>query len=222
MVSKDYYKILELPPSASPVEIKSSYRRLAIKYHPDTNGDNEISHLKFKEIHEAYKVLSNEKERKIYHQNILKKRVNAAGRNTSIPSSTLILDTAAILKQGQSLKNLVAQMDPERMDKQAIYLKTLNLFSVYNIAILKAEANGKINTQLILLTFDIAQYLPYKAIQKIAELLHAFPPPNDSLHRTIDKFVQKQKLNWLWSKYKLLFAFIIAALFCLLIYNMST
>jgi len=57
---EEYYKILELPPNASDDEIKKAYKKLAMKYHPDKNPDNkEESEKKFKEIAEAYEILTN-------------------------------------------------------------------------------------------------------------------------------------------------------------------
>jgi curved DNA-binding protein len=63
---KDYYKILEVPRDASQEEIKRAYRKLARKYHPDLNPNNKIAEEKFKEISEAYEVLSNPESRKKY------------------------------------------------------------------------------------------------------------------------------------------------------------
>lgn len=65
---KDYYKILGVKKDASQAEIKSAFRRLAVKYHPDkTNGDHK-SEEKFKEINEAYEVLKDPEKRKKYDQ----------------------------------------------------------------------------------------------------------------------------------------------------------
>ena len=63
---KDYYKILEVPREASEKEIKSSYRKLALKYHPDKNPGNEDFENKFKDINEAYSVLSDKEKRNFY------------------------------------------------------------------------------------------------------------------------------------------------------------
>lgn len=60
----DYYKTLGVPRSANPDEIKKAYRKLAREHHPDTGGDE----TKFKEINEAYEVLSDEKKRDLYDQ----------------------------------------------------------------------------------------------------------------------------------------------------------
>ncbi|MCI2229124.1 J domain-containing protein [Polaribacter sp. MSW13] len=62
----DYYKILGLSKSATEKEIKTAYRKLARKYHPDVNPDNKDAELKFKEINEANEVLSNSENRKKY------------------------------------------------------------------------------------------------------------------------------------------------------------
>ena len=65
MTKKDYYQILEVSKDASADEIKKSYRSLALKYHPDRNKDVNATE-KFKEIGEAYAVLSDESKRRMY------------------------------------------------------------------------------------------------------------------------------------------------------------
>ena len=62
----DYYKILEIPKSATEKEIKKAYRKLARKYHPDLNPNDKEAERKFKEINEANEVLSNPSNRKKY------------------------------------------------------------------------------------------------------------------------------------------------------------
>jgi curved DNA-binding protein len=65
---KDYYKSLEVSKTATADEIKKSYRKLARKYHPDVNPGDKAAEEKFKEISEAYEVLSNAENRKKYDQ----------------------------------------------------------------------------------------------------------------------------------------------------------
>ena len=56
-MARDYYEILGLSKSASDSEIKSSYRKLAMKYHPDRNPGDKKAEEKFKEISESYEIL---------------------------------------------------------------------------------------------------------------------------------------------------------------------
>jgi len=67
-MQKDYYKILGISENASADEIKKIYRTLAKKYHPDANPNNKSAEEKFKEISEAYYVLSDTKKRQEYDQ----------------------------------------------------------------------------------------------------------------------------------------------------------
>jgi len=65
-LEKDYYKTLGVPKSATTADIKKAYRELARKYHPDANKGDAKAEERFKEITEAYNVLSDEKQRKEY------------------------------------------------------------------------------------------------------------------------------------------------------------
>ncbi len=68
MSKRDYYEVLVVSKSATGDEIKKSYRRLAMKHHPDRNADDESAEAKFKEAKEAYEVLSDSEKRATYDQ----------------------------------------------------------------------------------------------------------------------------------------------------------
>ena len=65
---RDYYEVLAVQKTASGDEIKKSFRKEAFKYHPDRNAGDKAAEEKFKEITEAYDVLSDDQKRKIYDQ----------------------------------------------------------------------------------------------------------------------------------------------------------
>ena len=65
---RDYYEVLGVDKSASADEIKKAYRKSAMKYHPDRNPGDKTAEEKFKELGEAYEVLSDEQKRARYDQ----------------------------------------------------------------------------------------------------------------------------------------------------------
>src|ERR1700755_3661396 len=67
-LEKHYYRPLGVSKTAKPAEIKAAYRKLARKYHPDANKGDASAEERFKEISEAYSVLSDEKRRKEYDE----------------------------------------------------------------------------------------------------------------------------------------------------------
>ena len=68
MSKRDYYEVLGINRSADEKEIKRAYRKLAKKYHPDMNPGDKQAEQKFKEITEAYNVLSDQEKKKLYDQ----------------------------------------------------------------------------------------------------------------------------------------------------------
>ncbi|KAF2197648.1 DnaJ-domain-containing protein [Delitschia confertaspora ATCC 74209] len=78
VVDTAYYDALQVPPTATELEIKKAYRKLAIKLHPDKNPGDETAHQKFQAIGEAYQVLSDEQLRKQYDK---------YGKEGAVPSS---------------------------------------------------------------------------------------------------------------------------------------
>lgn len=68
MAEEDYYKLLGVEKTATAQEIKKAYRKLALKYHPDRNPGNKEAEEKFRQVSEAYEVLSNEEKRAKYDQ----------------------------------------------------------------------------------------------------------------------------------------------------------
>src|SRR5260370_30903715 len=68
MPKRDFYKVLDVPKTATEAEIKKAYRRLAMKYHPDRNPDDREAEESFKEAKEACEVLTDPHKRAAYDQ----------------------------------------------------------------------------------------------------------------------------------------------------------
>ena len=66
MAQRDYYEVLGVSRDASESEIKKAYRTMALKYHPDKNPGDEKAEAAFKEVSEAFEVLSDDEKRRVY------------------------------------------------------------------------------------------------------------------------------------------------------------
>ena len=67
-MKREYYEVLGVGRTATKDEIKKAYRKLALQFHPDKNPDNKDAEEHFKEVNEAYEVLSNDDKRRRYDQ----------------------------------------------------------------------------------------------------------------------------------------------------------
>ncbi len=88
MSKRDYYEVLEVTRTSTDTEIKSSYRRLAMKFHPDRNPGDQVAEERFKEAAEAYSVLADTQKRSLYdrfgHQGVSAAGSGAAGFDPTV------------------------------------------------------------------------------------------------------------------------------------------
>jgi len=117
--NKDYYKILGLNTSADKKEIKSAYRTLARKYHPDTNQGNKLSEQKFKEIGEAYSVLIDDAKKTQYDRlrGIAKKAPNSSEQAKKQASEAYADNKKTEEKKKEPEKRAFSEVFSEFVDK---------------------------------------------------------------------------------------------------------
>lgn len=161
----DYYKVLKISPKASTAEIKSAYRRLARKMHPDVNGGTEEATREFALIAKSYEVLSNAQERAAYDKQYLKAFHSSGSIHDS--DSVMYSDNShasrlrRIAYENRYNRIVDSIMDAERkevMALQKVIFPVVALFlSTCFVAIFKPKfwSNSEIIGKIVLLTLFI-------------------------------------------------------------------
>lgn len=209
---KDYYKILELPTSASLQEIKRAFRRLAQQYHPDKNNNSSMAAAHFREIQEAYKVLSNPKKREAYHYQ------RWYVRSTGKPFASAPLTPARILQECRLLQQYVASMNMFHVRFDAVSLHIRELLTENAIGILHEHNDKAVNHEIIQSVLKAAQPLPQKFFMPIADLLLQLAGDDATAQAGIEQALLHKKQRHAWDKYKWVLMLVITALMCWLMY----
>jgi hypothetical protein len=152
----NYYQVLNVSPKASSVEIKSAYRRLARKYHPDVNDGAEDASREFAKIAKAYEILGNPQERANYDRLILKQKYSDLSKNDSLFNSENLhakrwRQMAYERRYNEIIDRMIADERRESLALQKVIFPTVALFlSTCFVAIFKptfwknSHAVGKI------------------------------------------------------------------------------
>lgn len=212
MSSKDYYIILGVQPTASADDIKRSYRRLALKYHPDKNPGDIIAEATFREILEAYEILSDAKKREDYHY----KRLYTYNYKYK---ETTRATPQSILKEAVKLQQLVERADPFRINQDALLLQVAELINENNLSILEEEKQVSVNVQIMQVLLITCKPMHFQFYSQVHNKLMQIADENSKTILT-NFYKSKQKENN-WNKYKIIGAILLALLMCLAIFLVS-
>jgi molecular chaperone DnaJ len=150
MSRRDYYKILQVFPGSSTEEIKKSYRRLVLKYHPDRHNNNEHLTEHFREIQEAYETLTNPARRIEYDNKhgfaTLKKKIKT-------PQS--------VLSEANRLRNYVQTLSHSNIDQRALEFHLRQLTTEQTIYVLQGPELLVPRQELIHVVLDTSWFLSY-------------------------------------------------------------
>ncbi len=206
---KDYYKTLELEPSATVAEIKQAYRRLALLHHPDKNNDPYAIAM-FTEIKEAYEVLTNPSrkeqylQQRWYNQSIGKKKTQG------------IVTPVSVLKEALDLERYVSRLDTYRMDKQGLFEYINTQFDDATIEKLNSFAEQEVNDRIIEVTLKSLRVLKVEKAALIAERLAKLANPASKL--SIEEAMRVHRKRERWEDKEVLVIFLITFAICLLIW----
>lgn len=215
MQIKDYYKTLEIQPVATPLQIKKSFRQLALKHHPDKNPGNAIAEARFREIQEAYEVLSDPGKREEYnYKRWYNRSINEAFVNE-------LLTPTAILNECIKLVNHLQAVNAMRIDFDGLSYHIRQLLNNKNISILLQANDQLINMKIIEAILQPASLLPLKYTGPITDLLLRIAGNHETAIDCIAAFIAEQKQKHQWQKYKLVLVIGITLLLCGVIYWVS-
>lgn len=189
MQLKDYYKILGVKPSAALPEIKKAYRALAIKYHPDKNPDNALGEAQFKEINEAYSVLSNTRKRAAYDD---ERWLSGMGNNTKYNEA---ITPAWLLKVCVELNASLAKMDTHRMSQGTLQTYLMMILADAHLGVLLEENDKKINEAIISELIRATEKLELQYLDEVLRGLNTIAGNDTAIRQTIDNYATERYLQ---------------------------
>ncbi len=226
MPARDYYVVLNVQPGATQQEIKLAYRKLALQYHPDRNGGNIHTETLFKEINEAYSILSNQQKRADYNRLREAKTTSSNASQTRSqpyqkaqrPKSPVSGKT--ILFQCTHLRNVVENANPFSIDTDSLLAKIESLLSDSHIHILLYENKRIIISQVLHEILISCKPLPQNYFSSITPRLYSLAGNDAIMRNSIQQAIKQKRQDYIWQKYKFWWVLVITFLICALIYFM--
>ena len=213
MLLKDYYSILEVTPTATEQEIKKSFRRLVLRFHPDKNAGDALAETRFREIREAYEILSDTRQREEYNY----KRWYNRSLGKSFQAAPLT--PQGILKECERLYNYIQAMTSSRVDYDALSYHIRNqLLSGANTRLLQQVNDTAANRAIIRTIIGCCHSLPWRYIEPIGALLSGVAGSDPSLQGDVKAFIATHYAGNRWNKYRIILVILVTALLCGLIY----
>ena len=209
---KDHYKTLGVPPSANPTEIKKAYRVLAVKYHPDKNPDNTLAEAAFKEIQEAYAILSNPEKRAIYDD---ERWLMGMGSKTRY---TEAITPAWLLKVSKELNDSLAKMDTYRMSQRALQQYILLILSDAHLGVLLQHDDATTNAAIIQALLRASKQLEIQFLREIDQRLVTLAAKDTALQLAITTFMESRMHKARQERLQPYFIILITVLLCVLMY----
>jgi molecular chaperone DnaJ len=206
---KDYYKVLNLSPSASADEIRKAFRKLALLYHPDKNKTSSAQDV-FREIKEAYEVLNDPVKRADYNYS---RYVSGAGRSGKPPAQS----PGEILHAAARLADKVSGLDPFRINLDMLSFEIRDILSEHNITILQQCNDPAINLQITHYLFVALKPLPLPVAAGCMIPLHKIALNDPRLQKELSAFSASAKWQYRWSRYKIFIALVAAILFAVIL-----
>lgn len=166
MQLKDHYKTLGVKPSAPQTEIKKAYRTLAVKYHPDKNPDSALCEVQFKEVNEAYSILSDSRKRAQYDE---ERWLSGMGQKTTYNEG---VTPSWLKKVCVELNTSLAQMDTHRISQGTLQAYMMMILADAHLGILQTENDTTTNRHIVGELLKASDRLEYGRLHDVLSTLH--------------------------------------------------
>jgi molecular chaperone DnaJ len=210
---KDYYRILEVSPSATAVEIKKSFRRLAMLYHPDKHNEDKIAGAHYREIQEAYDTLTDPYKKEAYLQQRWYEQSMGRKMTGSAP-----LTSSTILRDAISLEKYISTLDPFRIDQEGLILYVEQLISDDAVYIIRTENEPEIPSNLTAILLKSGKGFDLPHAERLVQILENLLPKEDPKLIECQLYLAGKKKQANWDRWKIPIILIVTVLLCLLIY----
>jgi curved DNA-binding protein CbpA len=215
MSAKNYYKVLQLPHTASPADIRKAYRRLAMMYHPDKNGD-EVAASYFREIQEAYHHLSDSHRKSAYDQKKWFSR-HQAGTQGQEP-----LNAISIHAKSKKLNEYLRKLHKGDINKKALAQYLNHLINHRTVNIIAESADDQVKKEIITNVVRAASQVNRAELEKISVTFRGMPGKNETLTAWMEKFIKESRQTLRYEQYKPWIILLITLLLCVFIYYVAS
>jgi curved DNA-binding protein CbpA len=204
---KDFYKILEISSTATEIDIKKAYRKLALKYHPDRTFNDKIAEAKFREIQEAYEVLSNKEKKetfdlKYYNHYNQKEPKQANSQSEQKRYKETVKDPInqyTFLKIFSDLNEKVSNLQYREIAQVALNKSLTDLLSNQIISFIRSFDDLKTNREIINHVLLISEKLDFHYFERLAlNIVKLAGADNDSIikiHGTVKSRKKREFSN---------------------------
>ena len=208
---KDYYSILELPPSATTEEVKKSFRRMALTYHPDKTADDPYASAQFAVIKEAYEVLTNPVKKNLY----LQERWYA--KSTGQFKTATVLNPINLLRQMIDVERAASRMASHTTNNQLLAEQLRDIFSSDAVDMLNKFGDEKINAEIIRLSLSAGKDLDHgQQLSLFAQISRI--KGSESHQRELKQLLKESAMSRKWERIKIWLLLFIVTAICIVIY----
>lgn len=208
---KDYYAILECTPLSTVNDIKKSYRKLALQYHPDKKPNDPYAAAMFQDLKEAYETLTQPSRKEAW----LNERWLHQVHNTFYAEAEP-LTPVLILKKLLKLDRELASVDRFRMDQVSYVKEVENILNDENLECLKRFNDEEINHTILLHVLACTKPFAYTYLGNVWERLFALASGNATEIKLIERVKSEKKKKHTQQKWTAPIVILITILLCLM------